>query len=331
MTPRVLRLGLAAVTASVLLSFAPPAASQSRGGGAVDPEVVYRSAVEDLKAGKYAEACPKFAEARRLKPDSTPALQGLAQCFDKWGQTASAWAKYRQLSVELKTGGDSGRAEAASARAEELGKTLSTLQINPGGADTEGLVIRLDKEEVPRAMFGTKMNVDPGAHLLEATAPGYEVWQTSVTVGDKSDAKELKIPTLNRITIAPPPSKPAGPNPALRPAAFAAGGVGVVGLALGGVFGGLALGAKSTLAKECPGNACPAGQPQSDRASASTKALVSTVGFGVGGAALATGIVLFIVSRPPKADEAPVAAAPKTSLLPSFGPDGGRLTLTGSF
>jgi len=330
MTPRALRPGLAAVAASVLLSFASPTWSQS--SGAVDPEVVYRSAVEALKAGKYADACPRFAEARRLKPDSTPALQGLAQCFDKWGKTASAWAKYRQLSVELKAAGDAGRAEAATARAEELGKTLSTLQVTPGAA-TEGLVIRLDKEEVPRAMFGTKMNVDPGAHVIEATAPGYEVWQTTVTVGDHNDAKELKIPTLTKIVVTTPvtPVTPAGPNPALRPAAYAVGGLGVAGLVVGGVFGGLALSAKSTLAGECPKNVCSTGKAQSDRAAAATKALVSTLGVSIGGAALVTGVVLFVVSRPSaKSDEAP-AAAPRTSLLPSFGPDGGRLTLTGSF
>jgi len=322
------------MAASALLGLAPPAWSQP--SGAVDPETVYRSAVDDLKAGKYAEACPKFAEARRLKPDSTPALQGLAQCYDKSGKTASAWAKYRQLSVELKTGGDSARAEAASARAEELGKTLSTLQIIPGAADTAGLVVRLDKEDVPRAMFGTKMNVDPGSHILEATAPGYEVWQTTVTVGDRNDTKELKVPPLvarpvDKALATEPPPQSQAPSPALRPAAFAVGGLGVAGLALGGVFGGLALGAKSTLTKECPkNNICPAGQPQSDRASASTKALISTVGFGVGGAALATGIVLFVVSRPSARKDTAQRAAQRT-LLPSFGPDGGSLTLAGSF
>lgn len=321
---------MAAVTAGALLGGATPAWSQS--GGAVDPETIYRSAVDDLKAGKYADACPKFAEARRLKPDSTPALQGLAQCYDKSGKTASAWAKYRQLSVELKTGGDTARAEAASARAEELGKALSTLQILPGASDTPGLVIRLDKEDVPRAMFGTKMNVDPGAHILEATAPGYEVWQTTVTVGDKNDTKELKVPPLVARAIekaAVTEQQPQAPSSALRPAAFAVGGLGVAGLALGGVFGGLALGAKSTLAKECPGNVCRSSSQQSDRASAGTKALISTVGFAVGGAALATGIVLFVVSRPPRKDDAP--ATPRAALLPSFGPDGGGLTVAGSF
>ncbi len=176
--------------AFALLTATGPAWSQ------VDPEVVYRSAVDDLKAGRYAEACPKFAEARRLKSDSVPALQGLAQCYDKAGKTASAWAKYRQLSVELKQSGDAARAELASNRAEELGRSLSTLEIKPESADTPGLVIRLDKEEVPRAMFGTRMNVDPGQHILEATAPGFEVWSTTVTIGASNDAKQTKVPPL---------------------------------------------------------------------------------------------------------------------------------------
>src|SRR5262245_26284183 len=77
MTARRLRRYAAIALGSALLGLSAPALGQSQG---VDPEFVYGSAVQDMKAGKFAEACPKFAEARRLRPDSTPALIGLAQC-----------------------------------------------------------------------------------------------------------------------------------------------------------------------------------------------------------------------------------------------------------
>jgi hypothetical protein len=321
------RLRRPAVALASLLFLASPARAEPT--SAVDPEVVYRAALDAFKAGNYAEACPKFAEARRLKPDSTPALQGLALCFDKWGKTASAWAKYRQLSVEFKATGDNSRADQANARAEELSKTLSTLVIKPEGSDTPGLMITLDKEEVPRAMLGSKMPVDPGPHVLGATAPGYEVWSTSITVGQKNDAKEIKIPAL----IAKPPeakpgAAPTGPSPALRGASYAVGGLGVAGLAVGGIFGGLALSAKSKLADECKTNKiCTTKTAQDDRAAAATKATVSTIGISVGGAALAAGIVLFAVSGRAAAP----AEQPRVGFVPAFGPEGGSFTFVGSF
>jgi hypothetical protein len=315
-----------AVTTGLVAAGAPSRAF-AQPTSAIDPEVIYRSALDDMKAGRYPEACPKFAEARRLQPDSRSALQGLALCYDKSGKTASAWAKYRQLSVELKSGGDSAKAEAAAARAEELGKALSTLKVSPAGSETPGLVIRLDKEEVPRAMFGAAMNVDPGSHVLEATAPGYEVWQTTVTVGAANDAKELKVPSLVAKPSGSSSGDASGPSPALRPAAYALGGVGAAGVVLGAVFGGLAVGAASTVKSECPGNVCPSSH-QSDLNAANTKALVSTVGLVAGGALLATGVVLFVVSRPSaKKDDAPAAAA----LVPSVGPGGGGLSMIGRF
>jgi hypothetical protein len=328
MRSRTAALGLVAATLSSLLGSARPASCQPT--AAIDPEVVYRSAVDDLKAGRYADACPKFAEARRLKPDSTPALQGLAQCYDKAGKTASAWAKYRQLSVELKQAGDPARSDAASSRAAELEQGLSTLEIKPEASSASGLVIRLDKEEVPRAMFGTRMNVDPGQHILEATAPGYEVWQTTVTIGARNDAKQLLVPPL----VAKPldPTQPGAPSgsPVLRTTAYAVGGIGAAGLVAGAVLGGLAVGAAKSVKSECPGNIClPA--HQGALSSANTEALASTVALGVGGAALATGIVLFIVSRPSaRKDDAPRAA----QLVPTFGfgpHGGGGLSVIGRF
>ncbi len=320
---RSLKCGAAAVPLACALSLLSGAAWAQ-----VDPEVVYRSAVDDLKAGRYAEACPKFAEARRLKSDSLPALQGLAQCYDKAGKTASAWAKYRQLSVELKQSGDTGRAEAAANRAEELSHGLSTLEIRPESSDTAGLVVRLDKEEVPRAMFGTRMNVDPGHHILEATAPGFEVWSTTITVGASNDAKQIKVPPL----VAKPGGGggASGGNAGVRTASFIVGGLGVVGLAVGGAFGGLAAGAASTVKSTCKNSECTTPAAQSDLSSANSKALISTIGVAAGAGLLATGVILFVVSRPSgKQDEAPRAAW----VLPSVGvgPNGGTVSLIGSF
>src|ERR1700733_10553379 len=169
---RPFRLGPGPAVVAILLSLAHPCA-------AADPEELYVAALADMKRADYASACPRFAEARRLKPDATPALQGLALCLDKKGATASAWSRYRELTVELKAQGDVQRAQTAADRADELAKILSTVMIRVEAGDMQGLILRLDKEDVPKVMLGSKMNVDPGTHVLEASAPGYQVWQTT--------------------------------------------------------------------------------------------------------------------------------------------------------
>ncbi len=182
-------------------------------------------------------------------------------------------------------------------------------------------MIRRDGEEVGKAVLGTPIALDPGPHVIEATAPGYQVWQTTITLGKESDAQTVNIPAL---TVAP--RKTSG----IRTASYVVGGVGLAGVVVGGVFGGLAASAKSTLKTECPGNVCPAGQPADDLAGARSKALVSTLGVAVGGAALATGVVLFLVSgKGEPTDEA--RPTPAAAFTPVFGPQGGGLSFTRSF
>jgi hypothetical protein len=304
---------------SLGLGAAAPAYAAEGATSAIPPEVIYTAGVEAMKAGKFADAAAKFLEVRRIKPDSTAALIGLSQCYEKLGKTASAWARYKELSVELKKKNKLDDAAAAAQSAADLEKVLSRVQIN-AATDTPGLIVRMDNEEVPKAVLGTPVPVDPGQHVLEATAPGYEVWQTTVTVGDKNDTRTVSIPGLT--------AKPVPANH-LRTAAWAVGGVGAAGLVVGGVFGGLALSGKSKLTDLCANNTCTTQEGKDARAAANTKALVSTVGFAAGGAALATGIVLFVLSRPsaPKDEAAP----PKAALVPTFGPQGGGLTWSGSF
>ncbi len=278
-------------------------------------ESLYQAGLKLMDEGKFNEACPKFVESQRLDAASGTQI-ALAKCFDKSGKTASAWALYKDVAFAFKKAGNAAGEKAANDKADELEKKLSKLQINAVG-DAPGLVIRRDNEEVGKAVLGTPIAVDPGPHVIEATAPGYQVWQTTVTIGKENDTQSVNIPAL---TMAPRKAN------TLRTVSYVVGGVGVAGLVVGGIFGGLAASAKSTLKTECPNNVCPAGQATDDLASAKGKATISTIGIAVGGAALATGVVLFIVSgKSEPRDE------PKAAFVPVFGPQGGGFSFNGSF
>ncbi|HEX7601685.1 MAG TPA: hypothetical protein VF316_08775, partial [Polyangiaceae bacterium] len=175
-------------------------------------------------------------------------------------------------------------------------------------------------------------------------APGYKPWSAKITVGGSKDLQKVLIPALEKAaeSAVGTPGGPAGPGAGVpdqppapvsgsstqKTAGFVVGGLGVVGLVLGGVFGGLAS-SKASSAKSdatlCPNKVCtPAGRDAVN--SASGMATISTIGFIGGGVALAAGAVLILTAGPstPKKEAA-------TRILPDLGPNGGGLTFVGRF
>src|SRR5258706_3292372 len=65
----------------------------------------YDEAETLIAQGKLAEACPRYAESQRLDPQLGTLLH-LADCMERNGQTASAWAGFREASEVAGTLGD---------------------------------------------------------------------------------------------------------------------------------------------------------------------------------------------------------------------------------
>lgn len=309
----------AALAASAVMASCPSTAS------AQTAAALFKQGRELAEKKQWAQACPLFAEAHRLEPKAVGLSLNLAECYKNIGKWASAWEAYNEAEFLAKKDNDSERATFAHSEAAALEPRLPKLRIN--AKDTPGLSIHRDDKDVAKGLWGADIPVDPGEHKIEATAPGYSVWTTTIKIAEK-DAQVIEIPALVKETAPPGPS--TGPSPALRPAAIAAGGVGVAGLILGGVMGGLAMSAKSSLDTACPNKACNDAASQDKLASAKTKALVSTIGFSAGGAALATGVVLFVLSTrggaAPKQDD-----KPRARVEPLLGPGFAGLSASGRF
>src|ERR1035438_7696858 len=86
---------LLAVGITATLASGPEARAQTASNTNVAAEALFEEARSLLAAGKYAEACPKFADSERLGP-SVATLLNLANCWEKSGRTATAWATYRE-------------------------------------------------------------------------------------------------------------------------------------------------------------------------------------------------------------------------------------------
>lgn len=117
----------------------------------------------------------------------------------------------------------------------------------------------------------------------------------------KPDPKAPPAPTSSTpppgptASASPPATPPPDTGTGRRTAAIIALGAGGAGLAVGALFGALALSQASDVKATCTGNQCPKAQePNAD--AAITKGWVSTVGFGAGAVGVAVGIVLLATS-----------------------------------
>lgn len=282
-------------------------------GAKVTAEDLYQQGLELAKQERWGEAAGKFEESNRLDPAPGTTIN-LADCYEHMGKLASAWTLFLEAgSVFQRRTPPDPRGEIAASRAAALQPKLSRLTIDvPAGVRAiPGLEVRRDGQVVGAAQLGTAIAVDPGKHAIEVSAPGKETWKAEVTVGAEAAKESIGVPALVD-------AKDAGGGggagagsgsgwPWQKKAGLGMAGGGVVGVVIGAVFGVDALGKHDELQKRCS-----AGAPRSCDAEGlriadaqGTVANVSTVGFAVGGALIAAGVVLWVVAP------AEVKAAPE--------------------
>lgn len=325
---------------------APAAPSQSATGQSGQRAAAAQALFEDgrtlMKAGKYAAACPKFEASQKLDPGAGTLLN-LADCYQKLGRTASAWAQYIEAATESARVGAEARARFARGRASALVPKLVRLTINvdPTTQKLTGLVVELDSIRVDPATFGVATPVDPGKHVISAMAPGKKPWKTTVDVEGEGKTVSTSVPALAN---APAPKKPApkpvaAPKPAPKPAPLPPGNphaglertlgivVGSVGLVAVGVGGALGLSARSKWnSANCPDLVCRTAKDQDLAVSAKHTADAATVTMAAGGVLFAGGVVLYIMSHSSSSSPAKDQAS-RLQVLPAFGPHGGQVSL----
>ena len=308
-------------------SIALHAGAQSKSGGnRAAAEALFNQGRDLMVAGKYMDACPKFEASQQLDPGLGTMLN-LAECYEKTGRTASAWAEYREAIPLARAAGSKARLDLATERAQALQERLSTLTIRAitGDDNDPHLEIRRDGVTVQAAELGAPIPVDPGEHVIEAVSPGKQPWSSKVQVTGDAAKVSVDIPKLQAsaepaapaaapvVTAAPGNVAPASDKPvgsAQRMTGLVFGGVGVVGLGLGTFFGLQASSKWSDAKGKCTDYPYGCGAEGADlRSSAHSQATVSTVAFVAGGALLATGVVLYLT-----------APAKKESVALGFGP-----------
>jgi hypothetical protein len=254
----------------------------------------------------------------------------LAECYEKNGQTASAWSMFSDASSAAQQAGQSDRAQKAKQRVLDIAPKLVKLNITlaPENAGLKDVELKRDGIVVGAALFGTAIPVDPGDHTIEVAAPGKKSWSGSVKVPAKAGSVVAVVvprledapstiepmptatatPTAKVTVTAPPtatataavPTSTAAPLPppadtTVRTVGFFVGGTGLAGAVVASALG---LTAKSkneaAIAAGCGETTCPTQTSLNLNNEAKSLAVGSTVAFIVSGAAVAIGLGMII-------------------------------------
>jgi serine/threonine-protein kinase len=273
-------------------------------------------------AGRYQDACAKFAESKRLAPGLGVTLY-LADCYEHIGRTASAWTEFRSAEGQARERNDK-RADVARAHAQALEPKLCRIAITVAPTvPLRGLQVLRDGSPVEQEEVGLAVPVDPGDHAVVVTSPGHAPRTLSARVGPDSPSATVVIDALGESTSPaqtppPPESQPASgsaptpasgaaetpaeapggdPNATRRWIGVGVGALGVVGVGLGSAFG---LVAKSKLDQSNSSHCDSSDHCDSTglglRKDSKDAAGLSTILFVAGGVALAAGVVLYVTA-----------------------------------
>jgi hypothetical protein len=204
-SPRRARALVAMVAAASGLAHAAPAAADPTPVDKATAQALFDDGKRLLKEKSYAEACPKLAESMRLDPALGTKLH-LADCYEKNGQTASAWVLFREAAEQAKIANQLDRFKKASDRADALALRLCRLRIEVSvEAEVTGVEVVRDGTLLGAASWGTSVPLDPGEHHILAEAPGKKAFSVSVTLKDgQTTPVVVVIPALEDLPRPPP-------------------------------------------------------------------------------------------------------------------------------
>jgi tetratricopeptide (TPR) repeat protein len=277
-------------------------------------------AVKLYDTGYHAAALEKFEAAISLLPAPTLYLYS-ARCLVKLGRLVEASERYlmaTRMTLEKNAPAVMLRAQVdAAVERDKLVPTIPQVKIDLSGPTGAGVKVLLDGRDLPRAMLGEKIPVDPGRHVVRAERADTTIEREVTLAPTESTQLLLALPPL-----PPPPAPPVPVTPPLRIAGWVGLGVGAAGLAAFAVNGAIALALGDSLTNDpmCQDNLCDPSL-QGKVGNYGTARVATTVGLVVGLVGASAGLPLIFlnpVKMPAKARITPFIGAGGAGLRGSF-------------
>jgi hypothetical protein len=256
-----------------------------------------------MASGAHELACQKFAESQSEDPREGT-LINLALCEESLGKLAVARQYWQQASDLARAIGDS-RVEYDEAQFARIDGRVPRLTIRLDGAAPPETSVTRDGIEFGPGSLGVPLPVDAGRHLVRATAQRRQPREFEIELheGEASVLAVAPGPPLETPGTAAPAAGPAlpadrGSAHLLRPLIYSAGGLGIVGLVVGSVFGVRALDAAGSASGHCIGDVCdPVGAAA--RRDELSNGNAATIAFASGGGLVAAASLLWALTPSP--------------------------------
>ncbi len=284
-------------------------------------------------AGKYEDAADFFRRAYDLVHAPSIGIMR-ARSLVKVGQLVEAIDAYEQTSrFKLVAGAPDAyvkAVQAAKSEMEEVRARVPRVKITLKGADpNEAPSVTIDEKPTPAALLGVERPLNPGEHRLavvvgsetrstrmldvkEGQTYDFELDASAHAAGPvESTLPPAEMPERKPTPLAPEPPPNTEPAPtkgsSTRVLGYVGLGVGALGLGIGTYTGLVALHDKSRLDDVCHPQ-CPQSSA-SDLSGFRSNRTISWVSYGVGVAAVTTGILLLTVGDS-KHEHASLAVSP---------------------
>jgi hypothetical protein len=287
---------------------------------------------EAMDRGDY-KAALDLLRASHAREPGRGKLLNMALCEEKLGLLGSAARHFEEVLPQL--AGDPERERLAREHAEQLRPKVPYLRVSLAEAAPRGTTVTLDGNLLAPASLGVDVPIDPGRHVVVATATGavekrYEITLTGPERQELEVAPQAAAPAPARAEgAAPAPTVPPkieppsgdGSGSRMRVGGVVLLGVGAAGFVVAGVTGGIWLSKRSDISAQCNVATRTCNARGIDLiASTAPLDVASAVGWGVGLTGLAGGVALVVAGGKMQAAVAPTAL-----------PGGGGLWVTRRF
>jgi hypothetical protein len=300
--------GLALVL--TLASVSPSAGAQTASELKAAREL-FQEAYEDEKEKRFEEALEKFQRVAQVR-ESAPVRYRIASVLEQLGRLREA---YRAIAASKPTLPEDQQevADAAAQKVLAVDRRIPKLVVRIEEPAPEGARVSVNGVPVPASATPRKIELDPGEHVVQATATNAPPYEKRVTL---AAGEEVPVAIAFGPQTADEPESPPGgevteKNRTLGYVALGAGGVLLItSAALLIVREGLI----GDIETACPGGVCPIARRDEIEGKRSDADLFGPLGLGVGVVGLAAagfGAYMLLRSSPSTSEPPATGSAPR--------------------